>query len=117
MHTPRTPGSVDVFAAFGAEAEDEGPADDVRSPSARSRSLAVTGGAALVAMVLGALAFVVGLRWGMGHMPGPALANPLLGVLSNVVFAILCGVLLAMVALSVGAVALGIPFVRRHVRR
>jgi hypothetical protein len=53
----------------------------------------------------------------MGHVPGPALANPLLGVLTSVTFALLCGVLLAMAAVSAGVLAVGIPFVRRNVRR
>jgi hypothetical protein len=117
MRTPRSNEPLDVFEAFGTSVEDGEVATAEVSRARSSRSVAVTSGIALVAIVVAALAFVTGLRWGMGHVPGPALANPLLGVLTNVTFALVCGLLLAMVAVSAGALVLGIPFVRRHVRR
>lgn len=117
MRTPRSREPLDVFEAFEASVEDgELVAAEAARPRS-GRSVAVTGGVTLAAIVLAALAFVIGLRWGMGHVPGPALANPLLGVLANVVFALVCGLLLAMVAVSAGALAVGLPLMRRHVRR
>lgn len=117
MHTPRAHDSVDVFAAFPATVEERDTTAGEPGIGSSGLSMALTGGIALATIVLGALAFVVGLRWGMGHVPGPELANPLVGVVSSVVFAVACGALLAMAAMSLTAVALGIPFVRRHARR
>lgn len=117
MRTPRSHEPLDVFEAFGDSVEEHGVVTTEPARSRTGRSAALTGVVALGAIVVAALAFVTGLRWGMANVPGPALANPLLGVLTNVTFAVLCGVLLAMAAVSAGVLAVGIPFVRRHVRR
>lgn len=100
----------DVLGDFEPETDDE---DDL-APLANRRRLATSAGAGLALMILTSLGFVAGVAWVVSRDVTYSQGNPLADIAIHGTIAVATGLLSGAVVLSVGLVAIGVPYARRR---
>jgi hypothetical protein len=110
----RSPGPFpDVFTTFADRVDDrDGSPHDRRPPSAGT--LARSAGVTVALMVLSALGFVAGAGLASRLVPEVSWVNPLWEGAAFLLWCALWGVLGAGLALALGVVGVGLPWLRRH---